>query len=125
MLTFEEMDRHVSFRQQLATTADDEQIVLVNKITVPPGEVDRAIEAWSEDAAFMQRQPGFVSTQLHRGVGGSSTLVNVAVWESAAALRAAFTSPEFQGRLERYPDGTATSPHVFTALAVPGICAGS
>src|SRR5918992_2991041 len=113
MLTFEEMDTQVSFRQQLATATRDGQIVLVNKISVPPGRLDRAIEAWSEDAAFMQRQPGFVSTRLHGGVAGSSTLVNVAVWESAGALRKAFTCPEFQGRLDRYPDGTVTSPHVF------------
>lgn len=123
MLTFEEMDNQVSFRQQLATAADDEgRIVLVNRITVPAGRLDRAIEAWSEDAAFMQRQPGFVSTQLHQGLAGSSTLVNVAVWESAGALRQAFSSPEFQGRLDHYPDGTVTSPHVFTAVSVPGIC---
>ena len=122
MLTFEEMDNQVSFRQQLADAADGGRIVLINRITVPAGQLDRAIEAWSEDAAFMQRQRGFISTQLHRGVAGSSTLVNVAVWESAGALRQAFTSPEFQGRLDRYPDGTVTSPHVFTAVSVPGIC---
>jgi heme-degrading monooxygenase HmoA len=122
MLTFEEMDTQVSFRQQLSTAADDGRIVLVNRITVPAGQLDRAIEAWSEDAAFLQGQPGFVSTQLHQGVAGSSTLVNVAVWESAGALRRAFTSPEFQGRLHRYPDGTVTSPHAFTAVSVPGIC---
>lgn len=122
MLTFEEMDNRVSFRQQLATAADHGRIVLVNRITVPAGQLDRAIEVWSEDAAFMQRQRGFISTQLHRGVSGSSTLVNVAVWESAGALRRAFTSPEFQRRLDNYPDGTVTSPHVFTTVSVPGIC---
>jgi hypothetical protein len=34
----------------------------------------------------MKQQPGFISTQLHRGTAGSTTLVNVAVWESARAL---------------------------------------
>jgi len=79
---------------------------------------------WAHDADFMQRQLGFNSTQLHRGAAGSSTLINVAVWESAAALRNAFTEPEFQARLSQYPDGTITSPHLFTKVAVRGICDG-
>lgn len=70
----------------------------------------------------MREQPGYIRTQLHRGVAGSTTFVNVAVWESARALGAAFRSPEFQQRLAHYPDGASVSPHVFTKLAVPGVC---
>jgi heme-degrading monooxygenase HmoA len=121
MLQFREMDDHVTYRQQLDGN-DAGPVVLINTFTVPPDQVERAIGAWADDAAFMQRQPGFTSTQLHRGAGGSSTLVNVAVWESAAALRSAFTRPEFQSRLSQYPDGTITSPHLFIKVPVPGIC---
>ncbi len=70
----------------------------------------------------MKQQPGFISTQLHRGIAGSTTFVNVAVWESAAALRAAFTSPEFQAHVAHYPDSAVTQPHLFQKVAVPGIC---
>jgi heme-degrading monooxygenase HmoA len=115
------MDDQVTYMEQLRAHSDG-PIVLINKFTVPPDRLERAIEVWAEDAAFMQRQPGFTSTQLHRGAAGSSTLVNVAVWESAAALRKAFTQPEFQARVSQYPDGTTTSPHVFTEVSVPGIC---
>jgi heme-degrading monooxygenase HmoA len=121
MLTFQEMDDHVTYMEQLQANLDG-AVVLINKFTVPPDRLEQAIEAWAEDAAFMQRQPGFTSTQLHRGAAGSSTLVNVAVWESAAALRSAFTRPEFRARLSHYPEGTITSPHVFTEVSVPGIC---
>ena len=79
-------------------------------------------EPWAEDAAFMKQQPGFISTQLHRGVAGSTTFVNVAVWESAAALAAAFSSPEFQEHAAHYPDSAVTQPHLFQKVAVPGIC---
>jgi heme-degrading monooxygenase HmoA len=120
MLRFEEMDHHVTYRDQLLVD-EEGPVVLINRFAVPPDQVERTIEVWSDDAAFMQRQPGFISTQLHRGVGGSSTLVNVATWESAAALRDAFSTPEFQARLARYPDGTITSPHVFSKVSVPGI----
>ena len=70
----------------------------------------------------MQKQPGYVSTQLHRGIGGSTTFINVAVWESVEAMRAAVTSPEFQASFANYPESPVASPHVFKKVAVPGIC---
>jgi heme-degrading monooxygenase HmoA len=114
-----EMDEQVTYGEQLQS--DDGPIVLVNVFHVAPSDSERLLEVWADDAAFMQRQPGFVSTQLHRGTAGSSTFVNVAEWESAAALGRAFASPEFQERLSRYPDSVVASPHVFRRVAVPGI----
>src|SRR5919112_719589 len=114
-----EMDERVSFREQLQQETGP--VVLINTFTVPPEDADRLLAVWADDAGFMKRQPGFISTQLHRGIAGSSVFVNVAVWESAAALRAAFFFPEFQAHVGRYPDGT-TAPHLFAKVAVPGIC---
>ena len=75
-----------------------------------------------EDAKFMQRQPGFISTQLHRGVGESSTYLNYAVWESVAAFKAAFEQPDFRRHLSSYPDSTVTRPHLSCKVEVPGVC---
>jgi Antibiotic biosynthesis monooxygenase len=80
-----EMDEQVTYIQQLQEDAGP--IVLVNVFNVAPEDAERLLEAWADDAAFMKQQPGFVSTQLHRGTAGSSTFVNVAEWESASALR--------------------------------------
>jgi heme-degrading monooxygenase HmoA len=115
-----EMDPQVTFAEQLQQETGP--VVLINTFTVAPEDADRLLQVWAEDAAFMKRQPGFISTQLHRGIAGSTTLVNVAVWESAAALRAAFVSPEFQAHVGRYPDSAVTQPHLFQKVAVPGIC---
>ena len=115
-----EMDERVSFREQLQQETGP--VVLINSFTVAPEDADRLLAVWAEDAAFMKQQPGFISTQLHRGIAGSTTFVNVAVWESAAALRAAFSSPEFQAHVGRYPESATTSPHLFEKVAVPGIC---
>jgi len=119
-VTREEMDERVTLMDQIRS--DGGPIVLINRFNVPADEVERFVDVWSEDAAFMKRQPGFISTQLHRGVAGSTTFVNVATWESALALGAALASPEFQAQTARYPDGTHAAPHVFERLAVPGIC---
>jgi heme-degrading monooxygenase HmoA len=115
-----EMDERVTYAQQLRE--DTGPIVLINHFNVAPGDADRLLQAWAEDAAYMKQQPGFISTQLHRGTAGSTTFVNVAVWESARALGAAFSSPEFQRSVERYPESTVATPHVFEQVAVPGVC---
>jgi quinol monooxygenase YgiN len=115
-----EMDDQITFVSQLRD--DDGHIVLINKFNVAPDDVDALIAAWAEDAAWMKQQPGYISTQLHRGTAGSTTFINIAVWENARALGQAFGSPEFQKRVGHYPPSTITSPHVFTKVAVPGIC---
>ncbi len=119
-VTLAQMDPRVSFAEQLGQETGP--VVLVNTFTVAPEDAEVLLEVWAEDAAYMKRQPGFISTQLHRGIAGSAVFVNVAVWESAAALRAAFSSPEFRAHVGRYPDSTVTQPHLFHKVAVPGIC---
>jgi heme-degrading monooxygenase HmoA len=70
----------------------------------------------------MKKQPGYISTQLHRGIGGSCTFFNYAVWESVGPFRAAFTNPEFRAALVAYPSSVVASPHLFAKVAVPNLC---
>ncbi len=114
------MDDTTTFMQQLQE--DTGPIVLINEFNVASEDVESFLEVWADDAAFMKAQPGFISTQLHRGTAGSSTFVNVAVWESSRALGEAFASPEFRQRSARYPESAVAAPHVFQKVAVPGIC---
>jgi heme-degrading monooxygenase HmoA len=72
----------------------------------------------------MKLQPGFISTQLHQGIAGSTVFMNYAVWESVAHFRAAFNHPEFKKALEKYPSSAIASPHLFTRLGVPNLCVG-
>ena len=106
--------------RQLAV--DVSPAVLVNVFTLDKADEQTFLKAWQDDAAFMQRQPGFVSTQLHRAIGEGPTYLNYAVWESTAAFRAAFTQPEFRAKLSDYPSSAVASPHLFQKVAVPGIC---
>jgi heme-degrading monooxygenase HmoA len=120
MVAFAELDERVPFGQQLGQ--DGGPIVFFNTFHVAPEDVDTFMEAWKADGEFMQKQPGYISTQLHRGIAGSTTFINVAEWESVAAFRAAASSPEFQASLSHYPDSAVASPHIFSKVAVPGIC---
>ena len=82
-ITLAEMDERVSFRERVQQETGP--VVLINTFTVPPEDADQLLAVWAEDAAFMKRQPGFISTQLQRncwqldlrqrrclGVGGSA-----------------------------------------------------
>jgi heme-degrading monooxygenase HmoA len=97
-------------------------VVLVNLFTLDTADEQTFLQAWQGDAAFMKRQPGFISTQLHRAIGESPTYLNCAVWESTAYFRDAFEHPEFRASLSAYPSSAIASPHLFQKVAVPGIC---
>jgi heme-degrading monooxygenase HmoA len=117
---FVEMDERVPLSAQMEEKLGP--VVLVNTFTVEPDEVAQLLKAWAADAAWMKQQPGFISTQLHRGIGGSRVFLNYAVWESSEHFKRAFSHPEFRSHLGHYPASTRVSPHLFQKLAVPGIC---
>ncbi len=120
MLRRIEMDEQVGLADQLAGEVGP--VILVNTFRVAPQDVDQLLDAWAADAAYLKGKPGFISTQLHRGIAGSSVFLNHAVWESVEAFRGAFGDPQFQSTFARYPDSTVASPHLFQKVAVPGIC---
>ncbi len=120
MLQRIEMDEQVTLGEQLAGEVGP--VVLINTFRVAPEDVDQLLQAWAADAAHLKTKPGFISTQLHRGIAGSCVFLNHAVWESVEAFRSAFADPAFQATFARYPDSTVASPHLFQKVAVPGIC---
>ena len=97
-------------------------VILINKFNVKPEDVDEFPRAWAAEAEIMKRQPGFISTQLHRGIAGSCVFINYAVWESTEHYKRAFNNPEFQSMLAKHQSSTIASPHLFKKVAVPGIC---
>jgi len=120
MLELIEMDDSVTLQQQLEVEIGP--VILINQFKVKPEEASQLVEAWTRDAAFLKQQPGFISAQLHRGIGGSSVFVNYAVWQSVADFRQAFSQPQFRKSLGAYPPSTKASPHLFQKVAVPNIC---
>ena len=120
MLQLRPLDPLVPIQQQLSETLAP--VVLINVFTVDAKDVDALLDAWVHDANWMKRQPGYISTQLHRGIGGSCVFLNYALWESVAHFRQAFTHPEFMGALAAYPSSAVASPHLFSKVAVPNLC---
>ncbi|AMA57824.1 antibiotic biosynthesis monooxygenase family protein [Bradyrhizobium sp. CCGE-LA001] len=114
------LDPHFPIERQLGIETGP--VVLVNLFTLDQADEQSFLQVWQDDAAFMKRQPGFISTQLHRAVGDGPTYLNYAVWESTADFRAAFTHPEFRSKISAYPSSAVASPHLFEKIAVSGIC---
>lgn len=122
MIQFKPMDADYPIQQQLGR--DGGPVVLINLFTLDKADEDAMLQAWTDDAQFMQRQPGYISTQLHRAVGQGCAYLNYAVWETNDAFTAAFNHPEFQAKLADYPSSVVASPHLFEKVAVTGICVG-
>ncbi|WP_433566995.1 antibiotic biosynthesis monooxygenase family protein [Nocardia sp. CA-151230] len=120
MIQFGALDTAVPLPVQLQENVGP--ITVINTFFVPAELAADFLKIWAEDAAFMKSQPGFVSTQLHRGFGGSRLFASIAVWESSAALLAALSNPEFQQGAAKYPDGIVTYPSAFQKVAMEGIC---
>lgn len=114
------LDEKSSIQSQLEI--DAAPVVLINLFTLDVADEARFLEAWKDDAAFMKRQTGFISTQLHRALGENPTYLNYAIWETNEAFRAAFSDPEFRFKRSAYPSSAIARPHLFQKVGVPGIC---
>ena len=120
-----EMDEEVTLKDQVENQVAG-PVVLINKFNVDSNEVEQFLEAWKEDASKFKDQSGFISAQLHKGIGKSTVFVNYAVWESLNHYKNAVDNvigPDFQSQLSKYPKSLVVSPHLFKKVAVPGICA--
>lgn len=123
MLGHEELDPNFSLRQQYADTSKTTTILL-NVFSVDPKDTDAFKRAWQQDAEFFKRQPGYVSAQLHHGIGDSHMWFNYAVFENTAAFAATNDQPEFKPLRGVYPDSAVAHPHLFRRVHIPGICVG-
>lgn len=120
MVNFKPLDPDFPIQQQLGVEAGP--VVLVNLFTVDANDEDALVSAWRDDALWMKKQPGYISTQLHKAVGESSMYLNYAIWDSIADFRTAFSNPEFKNALSHYPSSAVTAPHLFEKIAVANCC---
>ncbi|MGE0242606.1 MAG: antibiotic biosynthesis monooxygenase [Nitrososphaeraceae archaeon] len=127
MAKFVEMDYRVKFKDQIDEKEIDGQVILINKFNVHPDKVEQFLKDWKEDANRFIQQPGFISTQLHKGIGKSSVFINYAVWDSIENYKKAVNkiifNPQSQSPLLKYDDESLViSPHLFKKMGVHGIC---
>jgi heme-degrading monooxygenase HmoA len=73
-------------------------VIVINPFEVPEGREDEALAMWEKFAEYFRKQPGYVSTKLHRAINPDARfhLINVAEWESAERFQAALNNEELQ-----------------------------
>jgi heme-degrading monooxygenase HmoA len=120
MVKIVKMDEKVTIKTQLEE--DVRPVILLNRFTVKPEDVDEFLKVFSTTSQFFKQQPGFISAQLHRGIADSSTFFNYVVWESAEHFKRAFNRPGFRSKIADVLPNVVMSPHLFKKVAVPGIC---
>ena len=83
-----------------------EPVTLINAFTVPPEESDRFLVRWKDNARVMAGRPGFIRARMYRSLVDDAELrfINVAEWESGAALDEALANPEWRASLQRVLD---------------------
>ena len=115
-----EMDENVTLAVQLEEEEGGGPVILINKFNIKPEDVDNnnsLLNAWAADAAdyyLKQKEPGFIYSQLHRGIGGSCVFINYAVWESVRHTLSRLQAIQIVHR------GITLS--FFRKVAVSGIC---
>lgn len=77
MVKIVEMDENVTLKSQLEE--DVGPVIVLNKFTVKSEDVDQFLKIFTDTTKVFKRQPGFISAQLHRGIGGSNTFFNYVV----------------------------------------------
>jgi heme-degrading monooxygenase HmoA len=57
-------------------------VVLINVFEVPEGKDEEFLAGWEQGKAIMERQPGYVSSALHRSLDPAAKFryINVANW---------------------------------------------
>jgi len=124
MAKFVEMDENNSLKDQMESQVTG-PVILINKFNVKSDEVEQFLKVWEEDATQFKNQAGFISAQLHKGIGKSTVFVNYAVWESLSHFKNAVEKVmghDPQSLLNKYPKSLVVSPHLFKKVSVPGIC---
>lgn len=92
-------------------------IILINQFSVPTDLEESFLESWREVAEYMSRRPGYISTELHRGLDippspdGIRLWVNRAEWESAQSWQDTCGTEEFRRLVQSFP--VAGSPHLY------------
>ena len=78
-------------------------VIMINLIEVKEEMAEEFLARWDKVTQYMQKQPGFVQTQLHRRFDDPSRWVNVAEFTSVRAIKAAFANKEFELISGDYP----------------------
>jgi hypothetical protein len=70
MASLVEMDERVSIFAQMDKEEDVKgPVILINKFSIAPGEIDEFLKGWATEAEKFKQQPGYISTNYIEASG--------------------------------------------------------
>ena len=95
-------------------------VIVINPFEVPEGGEEQALAIWEKFAEFFCKQPGYVSTRLHRAVSPDARfhLVSISEWVSTEQFAAALQNPKVRTIAEGGMDGLRYYPGLYEVIRV-------
>jgi heme-degrading monooxygenase HmoA len=128
MIKFIEMDKNVTINDQIKEeegNQNGDSVILINKFDVSPDKFEQFLKDWAETSSLFKQQPGFITTELYKGIGKSSVFVSYQVWKSIDDFKkgssSVLNSDDVNSRLAKYNDSLVISSHLFRKAVVPRI----
>ena len=128
MIKFVEMDKIVTINDQIKEEQENkngDSVILINKFDVSPDKIEQFLKDWAETSSLFEQQPGFITTELYKGIGKSSVYISYQVWKSIDDFKkgssSVLNSDDVNSRLAKYNDSLVISSHLFRKAVVPGI----
>ena len=126
MIKFIEMDKSVTINDQIKEEQENkngDSVILINKFDVSPDKIEQFLKDWEETSSLFEQQPGFITTELYKGIGKSSVYISYQVWKSIDDFKkgssSVLNSDDVNSRLAKYNDSSVISSHLFRKAVVP------
>jgi len=93
-------------------------VIVINPFEVPKGQEEQALAMWDTFADYFRKQPGYVSSRLHRALNPDARfhLVTIAEWVSPDHFMAALHKPELQTILAAATDHSPNYPGLYEVI---------
>ncbi|MBL8377414.1 MAG: antibiotic biosynthesis monooxygenase [Burkholderiales bacterium] len=101
-----------------SVVAQDSKIVLINVFEVPAAQEVDVFRIWTQSKEFLEKQPGYVLTRLHKNIDsdGKFRFINVAEWASPQQFQAAMKAMN-ESAVPRMPAEVRFTPGLFKVVA--------
>jgi heme oxygenase (mycobilin-producing) len=98
--------------------AQDSKVVLINVFEVAVAQEAEVLQTWTKSKEFLEKQPGYINTRLHKNIdpNGKFRFINVAEWASPQQFQSA-TKAMGESNVPKMPEGVRFSPGLFKVVA--------
>lgn len=98
--------------------AQDTKVVLINVFEVPSAQEAEVMQSWIKSKEFLEKQPGYINTRLHKNIdpNGKFRFINVAEWASPQQFQGAAKAMN-ESSVPKMPEGVRYTPGLFKVVA--------